>query len=35
MKKLTKLVLVVVAGTAAAYGIARSTPLWFASRQDA
>lgn len=35
MKKLTKLVLVVVAGTAAAYGIARSTPLWFAPRQDA
>lgn len=35
MKKLTKLVLVVLAGTAAAYGIARSTPLWFAPRQVA
>lgn len=35
MKKLTKLVLVVVSGMAVAYGVARSTPHWFAPRQVA
>ncbi len=35
MRTLTKVLLVMVAGTAAAYGIARSTPLWFAPPQRA